>query len=242
MNEQQPGSPPPTIKLGDILYVIFRHKWKILIISGLGIIATFLVPFFAPRMYQSEAKLLIKYVLESKSARQIASNNDSQMQRVDSQGESIINTELQVLSSLDLARDVARVMTPERILAKSGGGTNLEAAAALIRANIQTEVPKGSSVIRILFQHPDRTLVQPVLQQIIASYLTKHAESTAAAAGSTGFWTRKPLLFTRALSRPRRGCWMRSRRPISFPWTTAKRPMPTRWQRYDRRFWMRRLS
>ena len=176
MNEQHPANPPPTIKPGDILYLIFRHKWKILIISGLGIIATFLVPFFAPRMYQSEAKLLIKYVLESKSARQIASNNDSQVQRVDAQGESIINTELQVLSSLDLARDVARVMTPGRILANSGGGTNLEAAAALIRANIQTEVPKGSSVIRITFQSPDRTLVQPVLQQIIASYLKKHAD------------------------------------------------------------------
>jgi uncharacterized protein involved in exopolysaccharide biosynthesis/Mrp family chromosome partitioning ATPase len=175
MNESHNGTPPaPMIKLADILYVMFRHKWKILIISALGILATCLVPFLTPRLYQSEAKLLIKYVLESKSGHEIASS-EAQVKSIDSQGESIISTELQLLSSLDLARDVAAVVGPDKVLAQLGGGSNVESAAGVIRANLITDVPKGSTVIRIVFQHPDRALVQPILKQIIDSYLKMHA-------------------------------------------------------------------
>jgi Mrp family chromosome partitioning ATPase/uncharacterized protein involved in exopolysaccharide biosynthesis len=46
----------------------------------------------------------------------------------------------------------------------------------MIRANLITDVPKGSSVIRIVFQHPDRELVKPVLNQIIKSYLKMHED------------------------------------------------------------------
>src|ERR1035438_5700489 len=128
------------------------------------------MPFTVPRMYQSEAKLLIKYLLEAKSPSQIWVN-DSQIKPVDSQGENIINTELQILSSLDLARDVAMVVGPEKVLGQTGVGTNVETAAAMIRANLITDVPKGSSVIRIVFQHPNRQMVQPILRQVVDSYL-----------------------------------------------------------------------
>jgi len=173
MNPGPVSPPPPTVKLADILYVIFRHKWKILIISGLGIVATFLVPLRVTKLYQSEAELLVKYVVESKPAHDMGPT-DSQVRPVDTQGESIINTELHVLGSLDLARDVAVAYGPDKILAAYGGGTNVETAASVIRGNLITEVPRGSAVIRIVFQHPDRTVVQPVLKQVIDSYLQMH--------------------------------------------------------------------
>jgi polysaccharide biosynthesis transport protein len=200
MNENHPGNPPPMFKLGDILYVVFRHKWKILIISALGITAACLFPFTVPHLYQSEAKILIKYVLESKSATQIA-NNDSQVRAVDSQGESVINDQLQLLSSLDLARDVARIVGPDKIIGKTGGSTNIEVAAAAIRANLLTDVPKGSTVIRIVFQHPDRELVQPILKQIIESYLDMHIRIHLKGGELDGFLSEETDNFRNRLAR-----------------------------------------
>ena len=64
----------------------------------------------------------------------------------------------------------------EKLLAKAGGGSDLNRAAALVKKNISVDVPKRSDVLKIIFQHPDREIVQPVLTQVIASYLKKHAE------------------------------------------------------------------
>ena len=37
MNNNRPVEPPPSISLGDIYFVVFRHKWKILVMSLLGL-------------------------------------------------------------------------------------------------------------------------------------------------------------------------------------------------------------
>ena len=83
---------------------------------------------------------------------------------------------MQILTSLDLARQVAETIGPEKILAKAGGGKDVNVAAALVRRNLVVDVPPHSSVIRVVFQHPDPTVVRPVLTAIIDAYLKKHAE------------------------------------------------------------------
>ncbi|MDE2107197.1 MAG: hypothetical protein KGL39_58915, partial [Patescibacteria group bacterium] len=94
----------------------------------------------------------------------------------DRSGETIMNTELEILTSLDLARQVAETVGPERILALNGGGDDPDRAAAVILKGLTAEIPPNSSVIHIVFKHRDSTIVQPVLNQIIDSYLKKHVE------------------------------------------------------------------
>ena len=53
--------------LGDIYYVLFRHKWKILLCTLTGLLAAVGVYKFFPQPYQSEAKLFIRYVTEGKT-------------------------------------------------------------------------------------------------------------------------------------------------------------------------------
>jgi Mrp family chromosome partitioning ATPase/uncharacterized protein involved in exopolysaccharide biosynthesis len=65
---------------------------------------------------------------------------------------------------------------PEKIIAKAGGGSNTNTAAALIAKNLTAESSLGSSVIQVSLQHPDPEMVQPVLSEIIARYFKKHAE------------------------------------------------------------------
>lgn len=164
----------PSLSTADVYYILFRHKWKIVIMSSLGILAAAGLYFLTPAKYQAEAKLLIRYIVENKSEN--PSGPDQSIKSPDSRGDNIINSELEILTSGDLATEVARLVGPEKILAKAGGGTNLAAAAVVVRAGITPDVPKRSDVIRLLYAHADPEVAQLVLRQLVDSYLKKHLE------------------------------------------------------------------
>ena len=46
----------------------------------------------------------------------------------------------------------------------------------MVRSGLTVEQVPESSVIRITFQNPDPTLVQPILSEIIDAYLVKHVQ------------------------------------------------------------------
>src|SRR5690348_12169853 len=48
----------------DILFILYRQKWKILAFSLLGLIAAAAIYFATPRLYKSSAELMVKYVAE----------------------------------------------------------------------------------------------------------------------------------------------------------------------------------
>ena len=122
------GPHAPKITFADVLYALFRHKWKIAIILGLGGILATIVPRYTPLTYQSEAKLFVKYVVENKSPGQVGSGSTT----TSDESVNAINTEMEILTSLDLAQQVADTMGAAKILAKAGGGTNRYAAAGFI--------------------------------------------------------------------------------------------------------------
>jgi uncharacterized protein involved in exopolysaccharide biosynthesis/Mrp family chromosome partitioning ATPase len=161
--------------VGDIYYVVFRHKWKIILLSLAGVLAAAAFYFRNPPPYQSQAELLIQYVPQAGNLPLMGS--DLKVIVPDSRGEDIINSEIQILTSLDVAEEAATNIGPASILANVGGGSNAMAAAGLIRNNLQAEpAVKGSSVITVTFKHPDPRIVQPVLQEVIKDYFEKHKE------------------------------------------------------------------
>jgi uncharacterized protein involved in exopolysaccharide biosynthesis/Mrp family chromosome partitioning ATPase len=175
MNNSRQTQQPAGMTLGDIYYVVFRHKWKIVLLSLAGILAAVALYFLKPPPYQSQAELLIQYVPEAKSLSLVGS--DQKVIVPDSRGDDIINSEIQILTSLDLAEEVVTNVGPANILARAGGGSNAIKAAAFVRNNLQAEpAGKGSSVIVVAFKHPDPQIVQPVLQEIINDYFQKHYE------------------------------------------------------------------
>jgi uncharacterized protein involved in exopolysaccharide biosynthesis/Mrp family chromosome partitioning ATPase len=175
----KPLTRPPTspaINIADIYYIIFRHKWKIVAISALGLLVAVMLPLAWRTPYQSEAKLFIRYVLETKSPGQLGGGSESGIKSPDERGENIINSELEILTSLDLAQQVADAIGPEKILAKVDGKNDRQSAAGFIRRNLTVDVPPKSDVIRLTLTHPDPDMVQPLLTQLVASYLKKHEE------------------------------------------------------------------
>ena len=180
--ESSTESPSPSLDIGDIYYVLFRHKWKILFFALAGVVAAALLYQFTVPVYYSEAKLLVRYVMEVKSAE--VARSDQQIQSASSGGDSIINSEIEILSSFDLCLQVAAAVGPEkimvgseRVLGPGGGGSNFNAQAAqVIMKGLSVEQVRRGNVIKIRFAHSNPEVVQPVVQQLIKAYLDRHVE------------------------------------------------------------------
>ena len=170
-SRQTQHQPPAGMTVGDIYYVVFRHKWKIILLSLAGVLAAAAFYFRNPPPYQSQAELLVQYVPESTSQSVVGSD---QKVIVPDSGAGVINAEIQILTSLDLAEQAVTNIGPANILAGAGGGSNAIAAAGLVRGNLEAQA--AGSIIVLTFKHPDPRIVQPVLQEVISDYFQRHNE------------------------------------------------------------------
>jgi succinoglycan biosynthesis transport protein ExoP len=177
MNPQPIATPSHGLDLGDIYYVLFRHKWKIVLCSLAGLLAAGAMYRSEAPPYQSEAKLLVRYIIsESKTTGPTTGNSPAKISP-DERGTTIMNTEMEILNSMNLAAQVVDTLGAEKILAKAGGGTDTVAAAVMIRQNLRVSVGQASSVIHVTFRHPDAEMVTTILREVVDRYLKMHVEA-----------------------------------------------------------------
>ena len=169
MNDKKSDAPQSGMTVADIYYILFRRKWLIVGFSLAGIFAALVVCLVKPQQYKSVADLSLS-VLDSKPI----NVPGEQTGPMDDPSDNIIHTEIQILQSLDLAQDVVQAMTPEKILAGFGGGTDTNAAAYCVKTGLTVETTPGISVIHLTFQHPDREVSRAALNEIIDNYFVKH--------------------------------------------------------------------
>ncbi|HVU26879.1 MAG TPA: Wzz/FepE/Etk N-terminal domain-containing protein [Verrucomicrobiae bacterium] len=192
MSDKNQDAPSAAISPGDIYFVLFRRKWLICFFALGGILGAALLLFvIKPPQYQSEAMLSILYVVEGKSL--TTPGDDQNTISLNSRSDSIINTELAILHGLDLANQVVQAITPQRILAGLGGGSDTNRAAYIVSRGLTAEQIPDSSVIRITFQNPDPKLVQPVLSAVIDAYLEQHVQMHQGISASDSFLTNETV-------------------------------------------------
>ena len=102
------------INLRDILFALFKRKRTIILCALVGIVAAGAVYFLYPPVYESQAKLLVRYVLERSAidpieAEKAAAASSNYTDRV-------IDAEIEILTSWDLAVQVAEAIGPKRLL------------------------------------------------------------------------------------------------------------------------------
>src|SRR4029453_2982071 len=112
--------------LSDILFALFKRKWSIILCALLGIISQARFYFFYPRVYESQAKLLVRYVLERSAVDSIDSTNAAPAAATSS-NDRVIGAETQILTSWDMAMQVADAIGAKRL-----GAPSKEAAAGSI--------------------------------------------------------------------------------------------------------------
>lgn len=173
-----PSTPQPASSgfgLADVYYTLFRQKWLIISLSVVGIVVAALIYFFMPVEYISSAKVLIRYVLESK-AFDPNPGRDAQVRSPDIRGETILNTEIQIMTSLDLATNVADSVGADKILGSIGTKYNNVGAGGKIIAGLDANPFRLSNVILVSFKHRNPQIAQLVLHNLIQVYLKKHIE------------------------------------------------------------------
>ncbi|MFO1497467.1 MAG: Wzz/FepE/Etk N-terminal domain-containing protein [Verrucomicrobiota bacterium] len=177
-----------SLTVDDVLFALFRHKWLICVFTMLGLAAAAALYRFTPRSYHSEARLMVKSIPQSESLGPVA--GDGQVKTL-LPVETLINSEVDILTASDLAKNVASAVGPERILGAYGGGSDLDSAAGVVQGGIVAFPGYRSSTIRVGFQHPDPRLVQPVLSNLIAQYFPKHYAIHRALANEVEFQREK---------------------------------------------------
>jgi polysaccharide biosynthesis transport protein len=161
------------LNIGDLYYMLFRHKWKIIILTLMGLGAAYGVKYVVEVPYHSEARLLVRFVLGNEEV--AAFKGDANLKSPDQRGETIMAGEVQILTSFDLARQVAQAVGPARILGSDSADDDLLAAAAVVHRGLDVQTAPRSSVIRIGFLHPNPEVAQPVLRELISAYSKTHA-------------------------------------------------------------------
>jgi uncharacterized protein involved in exopolysaccharide biosynthesis/Mrp family chromosome partitioning ATPase len=180
--------------MGDIYFALFRQKWLILMFTLAGIAAAVVYYFTQPPPFQSDAELMVRYIVDTRTANGPAPANNTQTTTPSEMADSIVNAEMYILASFDLAQMVVSNIGPERILAAYGGGNSLISSAIQVRNHLLVEAPPRSTIIHLTFTHPDPSLVQPVLREVVADYLIKSLQVHQAGGTSYDFLSEQTSL------------------------------------------------
>jgi uncharacterized protein involved in exopolysaccharide biosynthesis len=170
MSQPKPETQTSSLNLQDILLVLFKHKWKILACAAIGITAAAAVYFLNKPLYESQAKLLVRYVVDRSAIDPEIAGNPRKF------GDAI-NSEVQIFTSWDLATQVAEAIGAKRLLPEAKGMADTAAAAHNIRLGL-TAIPAGkdSNVIMVSYKNRDPELASLVLKELVTRYFTKHLE------------------------------------------------------------------
>lgn len=162
--------------MADIYYVLFRQKLVIIAFSIMGVMAAGALYFLKPARYESQAGLYIQYIKDQTPLKPSSGDDGSYITPLGQNASGVITSELEILSSQELSRQVVSIVGADRILAKCGGGNDTNAAVAVIQKGLMPDpVPKGS-VVRIAFQHPDKAIAEAVLGAVLNCYVIRSAD------------------------------------------------------------------
>jgi polysaccharide biosynthesis transport protein len=188
LNMSEPEHEPHRsgLSLNDILFVLFKHKWKIFVCAVLGVAAAAGVYFLSPPVYESEAKLLVRYVVD----RSAIDGLDSSGKTLGSPSASVINSEVEILTSTDLAMQVADAVGVDRLTQGSGLKRTTADAALIIFKGLKVVALKDTNIISVAYQNRDPQLAMQVLQELVTRYFDKHLE-VHRSAGTFDFVTRQ---------------------------------------------------
>ena len=164
----------PSLDFNDILFVLFRHKRKVLALSLAGVVAA-IVCLLRESGEEFQAKLLVRYVVERSSIDPV----DPKVNTVNAStnGESVIKSEVEILTSADLAEQVAQAIGIERLLPHKGTGVSkVSDAAKRIAAGLNVSALRGSNVILISYRDRDPELARRVSEELVSRYFDKHLQ------------------------------------------------------------------
>ncbi len=189
--------------LRDLYYILFRHKWKMLLFFCAIVVTVAIITFLSTEIYRSEAGLLVRVGRETVSLDPTATTGT--ILPVFQSRESEINTELEILKSREIAKDVVDSIGVETFVTqlKEPGKWNLskrfnlteplsdhDKALLTVMDNLEVNIQKDSWIINVFYEAKSPKLAQEVLDKFIDFYLEKHI-AVHQTPGSYQFFTKQ---------------------------------------------------
>src|SRR5436305_6674074 len=165
------------INLTNILFAIFKWKRTILAFALAGILIAAALYFFLPATYESDARLLVRYVLERSGYDPVDAISGTAATRGGTglTTDGVIAAEVSILTSWDLSVQVAEALGPNRVL-PDAKAPSVVAAAAAINSGLSTTTSKGSNIIGVSYTNRKPEVTAQVLSELVTRYFTKHLE------------------------------------------------------------------
>src|SRR5205823_2795443 len=141
-----------------------------------GAIAAAAVYLLWPHSYESDAALLVRYVL-NRSAVDPETIAGSAFESIATKtNDTFINAEVSILKSWDLAVQVAEALGPKRVLPDAKGNPSINQAAGAIFSGLNVVSAKNSNVIQVSYTNSQPEVATLVLNELVNRYFTKHLE------------------------------------------------------------------
>ncbi|HEY8240706.1 MAG TPA: hypothetical protein VIH35_04625, partial [Kiritimatiellia bacterium] len=164
--------------MGQVYYTLFR-RWRLIAICfGLGLLAALGVYLTTPTVFRSESKLLVRYVTDTTVLDPAATGG--RVLTPERYADNIINSEVEILASRDLAESVVDDLGVSQFSDESNRVDRLAAVLTITRG-LHIEVPRRSNVIRLYYDANTPALAQNVAASLVSHYLRKHIEIHRAA-------------------------------------------------------------
>lgn len=165
------------ISLRDLLTVFFKHRAKILTIFSIVVVMVTITTFFASPVYEAKSTLLVKYGREYMNLSEVGSS--APMMSLDR--EAIINSEIQILKSPDLAKRVIESiklsqMYPDLAKDQSQDTRPMDVAIARFEKSLNIEDVMKSSVIQVSFEHMNPQIASKSVNLLVDYFREKHLQ------------------------------------------------------------------
>src|SRR5438132_4041270 len=175
MPEHRTDPQSSNVNLRDMPVALFKWKRFILAFGLVGILAAVGVYFFFPAVYESDARLLVRYVLERSGIDPIDGMSGQAKSGTGITNDGVIAAEVSIITSWDLSVQVAEALGPNRVLPDAKAPTVVGAAAA-INSGLATSTAKNSNIIGVSYQNRRPEVATTVLNELVNRYFTKHLE------------------------------------------------------------------
>lgn len=173
--------------LRDVGTILFRQRWKIVVVTLTVLLGTAAGTFLHPKVYLSEAKLFFRLGSESFSADPTLAPRIAPVVSVGQAREAELRTATEILGSRELAEQLVdkagietvtgRAPTP---LPADGEAQpqkrQRERAVTLFLRHLQVEVDKQSNVVTLGLEHPSSRQAQALLSDYVRLFLDRHME------------------------------------------------------------------
>ncbi len=172
MEEQQ-----QTYSIRDLMALLFKHKLKIFIPFVVIAIGTVVVAMlWSPKQFVARAVLMVKFGREFMPVSELPGQAPPGINQ-----EAIVNTEMQILTSSDLAKKLLETAGPYSLypdLAKSParGSTLQELAALQFRQNLFVKPVPRTNLIEVYYRHDNPVVAAKAVNQLVDLFQEKHLQ------------------------------------------------------------------